>query len=155
LSQHVSRYTPPQHDVYDRLLVIVIFILIWAVALGAVWSGIFAPTIRAVSHGGTAAIVRPSLLWLGMGVLLLALRTVLWIRYRERPHAAGFERGRSEIFVTSTPTALSKRRGCWRSPADFAIRGLARSRAKSSCSTEILAGYRKCFRFASRFHSIS
>ncbi len=44
---------------------------------------VFDPLIEAVERGrvGTLA-VRPSVLWAGMGFLLLVLRTVLWLRYR-------------------------------------------------------------------------
>ena len=72
---------------WDHALIIAIFALIWGIAIAAVWSGVFAPTIKAAAQGWGAVIVRPSLLWLGMGVLLLTVRTLLWIGYRERPHA--------------------------------------------------------------------
>jgi hyaluronan synthase len=74
-------------DAWDRIIVIAIFLLMWGIAISALWSGVYAPTIKAASEGWGAAIVRPSLLWLGMGVLLLTLRTFLWLRYRERAHA--------------------------------------------------------------------
>jgi hyaluronan synthase len=89
LSQALTTSRPVSlpRDMCDHALIIAIFALIWGAAISAFWSGVFAPTINAASQGWGAAVVRPSLLWLGMGMLLLTLRTLLWIRYRERPHA--------------------------------------------------------------------
>lgn len=51
-------------------------------------TGVFRPLMDAASEGlwGTL-LLRPSVLWFAMGVLLLTLRTALWVRYRERPPA--------------------------------------------------------------------
>jgi len=47
--------------------------------------GVVLRVLRAAEHHpGTRPFLYPSLLWLGMGLLLLALRTVLWMAYRPR-----------------------------------------------------------------------
>ena len=75
-------------DAWDTLLVVAIFAGIWAMALGAFASGLFDSLFAAVSEGTWSALVlRPSLLWFTMGVLLLTLRTALWVCYRGRPSA--------------------------------------------------------------------
>lgn len=94
-----SRPVSLPRDIWDRVLVIAIFALIWGIAIAAAWSGVFAPTIKAASQGWGAALVRPSLLWLGMGVLLLTLRTLLWTRYRERPHATHADAPRLTVVI--------------------------------------------------------
>jgi hyaluronan synthase len=71
----------------DTLLIVAIFAAIWAIAIGSLASGVFKPIFEAASKGWFAVALRPSVLWLGMGALLLTLRTLLWVRYRERPHA--------------------------------------------------------------------
>jgi len=77
-----------ERDRWDTLLVIAIFAGIWATVIGAFASGLFEPLFRAASEGMWSTLVlRPSVLWLGMGVLLLTIRTALWVRYRGRPPA--------------------------------------------------------------------
>ena len=76
------------HDAWDRLLVVSIFVAIWATVFGAFASGLFDPILDAASKGiWSALILRPSVLWFSMGVLLLTLRTALWLHYREKPPA--------------------------------------------------------------------
>ncbi|MGZ8154788.1 MAG: glycosyltransferase [Burkholderiales bacterium] len=74
-------------DVWDRVLIVAIFVSIWLIAVTALWSGVFEPLFHAASKGWVAVVLRPSVLWFGMGVLLLTLRTLLWVRYKERAHA--------------------------------------------------------------------
>lgn len=75
-------------DVWDTLLIIGIFVSIWAIVIGAFASGAFEPLFEAAAQAQwSAVILRPSVLWFAMGVLLLTLRTALWIGYRERAPA--------------------------------------------------------------------
>ena len=77
-----------ERDVWDTLLVVAIFVCIWATVIGAFATGLFATAVAAVSEGMWSALVlRPSILWFAMGVLLITIRTVLWVRYRARPAA--------------------------------------------------------------------
>ena len=75
-------------DVWDTLLVILIFAGIWATLVAGFATGLFESMVAAVSSGmWSTLVVRPSVLWFTMGVLLLTIRTALWVRYRERPPA--------------------------------------------------------------------
>jgi hyaluronan synthase len=49
----------------------------------ALWRPMF---LAAEEHAWTRLLVLPGILWVGMGILLLAFRTALWLRYR--PYAA-------------------------------------------------------------------
>jgi hyaluronan synthase len=78
----------PRKDAWDKLLIAVIFISTWAIVAVAFASGLFEPLFAAASAGMWADLVfRPSVLWFSMGMLLLTLRTALWIGYRERAAA--------------------------------------------------------------------
>lgn len=75
-------------DVWDRVLIVGIFAAIWVLVGGAFATGLFEPLFAAASQGlWSAVILRPSVLWLSMGVILLTLRTALWVRYREKAPA--------------------------------------------------------------------
>jgi hyaluronan synthase len=75
-------------DVWDTLICIAIFAGIWTTVIAAFASGLFEPVLSAASQGlWRALVLRPSVLWFGMGVVLLTLRTILWMRYREKPAA--------------------------------------------------------------------
>lgn len=78
-----SSRTHRERDIWDTCLVIAIFAGIWATVIGGFASGLFDPLWAAASEGMWSVLVlRPSVLWLGMGVLLLTIRTALWVRYR-------------------------------------------------------------------------
>jgi hyaluronan synthase len=92
---HTATYMPaqflpaPPHDAWDwfvkGLIVLGLAGLIWA-SLQSRW---FAPLLAvAESHGLSAALVRPSMIWFAMGAGLLAFRTLLWFLYRAPPVAA-------------------------------------------------------------------
>jgi len=75
-------------DAWDTVLVVAIFAGIWATVVAAFATGLFESLVVAVSSGmWSTLVVRPSLLWFSMGVLLLTIRTALWVRYRERASA--------------------------------------------------------------------
>jgi hyaluronan synthase len=76
----------------DHIIHIMIF---GGIAIGCVF-GILIPVFRPsmaylAKHGWTSFLVRPSLMWLGMGMMLLVLRTLLWLRYRPFAAAAQAE----------------------------------------------------------------
>jgi hyaluronan synthase len=78
----------PPRDAWDwfvKLLIVVgLALLLWS-SLHARW---FAPLLAvAESHGLSAALVRPSMVWFAMGAGLLAFRTLLWFLYRAPPTA--------------------------------------------------------------------
>ena len=77
-----------ERDRWDTLLVVAIFTGIWTTVIAAFASGLFDSLLAAASKGMWSTLVlRPSALWFAMGVLLLTLRTALWVRYRSRPPA--------------------------------------------------------------------
>ena len=75
----------PKADVWAWLLragiVLGLVLIFYSVLSGRM----FRPLMVAAAHGGWSEVVlRPSLLWLTMGTLLLGFRTFLWFRYRPR-----------------------------------------------------------------------
>ncbi len=78
---------PPQGDGWDRLVIAAIF----AGMLGLAWAALATPLLQplldiAQRQHWTMLWVRPTVIWITMGVLLLFVRTLLWLRYR--PFAA-------------------------------------------------------------------
>jgi hyaluronan synthase len=78
----------PPRDRWDAVLIVAILaglaILLWA----SLKADIFSPLLRvAERHGLSAALLKPSLLWLSMGAGLLVFRTLLWFSYRPRASA--------------------------------------------------------------------
>ena len=77
-----------ERDIWDTFLIVAIFAGIWATVIGAFATGLFERHFVQASQGmWSALLLRPSVMWLGMGVLLLTIRTALWVRYRGRPAA--------------------------------------------------------------------
>lgn len=78
---------PPLGDLADRILVSIIVIGVTMAAL-APFSGKVAASLTNATqaHGWASVMVRPSLVWFSMAMVLLSIRTVLWLRYR--PFAA-------------------------------------------------------------------
>jgi len=70
-------------DWFDILLIVAILIGIAAITYNTLRGGVFDPILRAATREDWAqALLKPSVLWVGMGTLLLAFRTWLWWRYR-------------------------------------------------------------------------
>lgn len=73
----------PRGDVWDRLLVAAIF----AGMIGLAWIALATPILQPLvdlakrEHWG-GFWVRPTIIWITMGLVLLLMRTVLWLRYR-------------------------------------------------------------------------
>lgn len=90
---HPGTFAPePPRDTWDLALRLSIasglIVLLWV----SIKAQTFAPLLQvAQSHGLTALLLRPSLIWFAMGACLLAFRTVLWFTYRP------FARARSEV----------------------------------------------------------
>jgi hyaluronan synthase len=114
----------------DHIIHVMIICGIFAACAFAILMPVFRPSVEFVAkHGWSSFIIRPSLLWFAMGMMLLLLRTLLWIRYqpyasvghRDAPHltvvipaynegalvkrsilsaaAANYPRGKLEIIV--------------------------------------------------------
>ncbi len=72
------------NDVMDWLLKAVIVLSLGALLYFAVYGRVFQPILDAAAmNDWTRAIIRPSAIWISMGLLMLAFRTVLLFRYRE------------------------------------------------------------------------
>jgi hyaluronan synthase len=73
----------------DYIIHIIIFGGITAGCVFGILMPSFHPMMAFLSkHGWTSFLVRPSLMWLAMGMMLLVLRTLLWLRYRPYPEVA-------------------------------------------------------------------
>jgi len=78
---------PPQGDGWDYLVIAAIFASILALAYAALATPLLQPLVDvARREHWTMLWVRPTVIWITMGVLLLFLRTILWLLYR--PFAA-------------------------------------------------------------------
>jgi hyaluronan synthase len=70
-------------DAWDVLLRVMILIFLGSILYVSIVSYAFEPVAKIVErHEWSQLIVRPSALWLVMGMVLLAFRTLLWYRYR-------------------------------------------------------------------------
>ncbi len=70
-------------DVWDWLLPAAIVLCLAAITFAAFKGRVFAPLWEASrTHGWMLALLRPSLIWISMGSVLLIFRTTLWFFYR-------------------------------------------------------------------------
>lgn len=78
---------PPQGDGWDYLVIAAIFSGMLALAYAALATPLLQPLVDiARRQHWTMLWVRPTVIWISMGVLLLFVRTILWLKYR--PFAA-------------------------------------------------------------------
>ena len=81
-----ARAEPPR-DVWDRLLIAAIFGGMLALAYAAFATPLLQPLFSLAERGEWSELwIRPTVIWIAMGLLLLLMRTLLWLRYR--PFAA-------------------------------------------------------------------
>jgi hyaluronan synthase len=90
----------PPRDVWDRLLVVSIF----AGMLGMAWLAFATPLLQplfavAEKEGFGALWLRPTVIWIAMGLVLLLLRTLLWMRYRPFPSACAEDAPRLTVII--------------------------------------------------------
>jgi len=77
----------PPRDLWDRALVATIFTGMLALAYAAFATPLMQPIFSSAGRGEWAQLAtRPTVIWVAMGLLLLLMRTLLWLRYR--PFAA-------------------------------------------------------------------
>jgi hyaluronan synthase len=80
-----------KNDAWDGLLVGAIFAGMAALLYAAVATPLLQPILESAARGRWEhLVVRPMVIWVAMGLLLMMLRTVLWLLYRPC-HAAAFE----------------------------------------------------------------
>jgi hyaluronan synthase len=83
----VETIRPPQGDGWDYLVIAAIFASMFALAWAAFATPLLQPLVDiARRQNWTMLWVRPTVIWIAMGMLLLFLRTILWLLYR--PFAA-------------------------------------------------------------------
>jgi len=81
-----SYVLPPPEDIWDVMVKVLIVAGLGGLLFVSIRAQTFSPLLQlAVSHGFSAALLKPSLIWFVMGTLLLIFRTLLWFTYR--PHA--------------------------------------------------------------------
>src|SRR5882672_2006458 len=74
--------TPPR-DRWDLFLILAIFASIAALAYAAFATPLLQPLVDvALREHWSMLWVRPTIIWISMGLVLLAMRTVLWLMYR-------------------------------------------------------------------------
>lgn len=77
------RTLSPHPDVWDRLILLLIFIGLAFLAWLALATPLMDPLTSAARAGrwGTL-LVRPTIIWIAMGTVMLTIRTLMWTRYR-------------------------------------------------------------------------
>jgi hyaluronan synthase len=74
---------PPQGDGWDYLVIAAIFSSMLALAYAALATPLLQPLVDiARRQHWTMLWVRPTVIWITMGILLLFMRTILWLLYR-------------------------------------------------------------------------
>ncbi len=78
----------PFQDLWDWVIVCAIFIGIGALVFAALRTPLFTHWIELARQGQwSSLLLRPTILWVSMGLFLLVFRTSLWLRYRAFPAA--------------------------------------------------------------------
>lgn len=96
----VAVSTTPKHDLWDKLLILTIFGGILTLAYAALSTAIFDPLLRLAYHDDWFDLMfRPTVLWILMGICLLTLRTVLWLRYRSFAPATADDAPRLTVII--------------------------------------------------------
>ncbi|MBI3560953.1 MAG: glycosyltransferase family 2 protein [Gammaproteobacteria bacterium] len=73
----------PRHDRWDTLLLSLIAVVLILTSVTSLQGIALDPLLSILlNHDWMKAALRPSLLWVSMGLLMLSFRTVLWFRYK-------------------------------------------------------------------------
>ena len=87
-------------DWLDQVLVAVIFLGMAAFAYAVFTSSLLQPIITAAQkQQWNALLLKPTVIWVGMGFVLLFVRTILWLRYRPFKAAIGEEAPRLSVII--------------------------------------------------------
>src|SRR5215471_5171757 len=79
----VAAGVAPRRDAWDLLLILAIFASIAVLAYAALATPLLQPLVDVARREHWSMLwVRPTIIWVSMGLLLLLLRTVLWLVYR-------------------------------------------------------------------------
>jgi hyaluronan synthase len=81
-SSTAGQLSAPSNNAWDWLIVAAIFLGIGGLAVVGIHTALFEPWVVLARKGEwTALLLRPTVLWVLMGTMLLAFRTLLWLRY--------------------------------------------------------------------------
>jgi len=81
----ITNWTTKAWELTVRLAIIIAFLYVF---YSSITGNVFQPLIHSVVNlHWSRLIIRPSILWASMGILLLIFRTFLWFRYRPFPSA--------------------------------------------------------------------
>jgi len=76
----------PRQDLWDWVIVCAIFLGIGTLAFVSLRTQLFDHWVELARQGQwSSLLLRPTILWVSMGTLLLAFRTLLWLKYRPFP----------------------------------------------------------------------
>ncbi|HEX5476638.1 MAG TPA: glycosyltransferase, partial [Burkholderiales bacterium] len=90
----------PPRDAWDRVLVATIFAGMAALGYVAFATPLLQPLFAiAAKEEWSALWVRPTVIWVAMGLMLLLLRTLLWLRYRPFASAGAAEAPRLTVII--------------------------------------------------------
>lgn len=82
----------PPRDFWDRLLIVAIFAGMAGLAYLSFATTLLQPLFTIAARGAWSELwLRPTILWIAMGLLLLLVRTLLWLRYAPFPSASAEE----------------------------------------------------------------
>jgi hyaluronan synthase len=92
--------TTPPRDRWDALLILGIFAGIAALAYAALATPLLQPLVDVARREHWSMLwVRPTIIWISMGLVLLFMRTILWLCYRPFEAASGERAPRLTVLI--------------------------------------------------------
>jgi hyaluronan synthase len=89
-----------QPNVWNILIVTAIFAVILVVFPNVLQERMYHPILQSLENRGwVSLIVKPSLLWLSLGMALVAIRTLLWACYRPQPDSDYHDAPRLTVII--------------------------------------------------------
>ena len=96
----VAADAAPRRDAWDLLLILAIFASIAVLAYAALATPLLQPLVDVARREHWSMLwVRPTIIWVSMGLLLLLLRTVLWLAYRPSASAREADAPRLTVLI--------------------------------------------------------
>jgi hyaluronan synthase len=98
--ESLPAHAAPRRDRWDVLLVLAIFASIGALAYAALATPLLQPLVDVARREHWSMLwVRPTIIWISMGLVLLLMRTVLWLLYRPSPAAREEDAPRLSVII--------------------------------------------------------
>ncbi len=83
LGARIAAPAARNEDLWDYLIIAAIFAGMFTLAYAALTTALFRPLVDVARRGNWSDFwVRPTVIWMSMGFILILMRTVLWLRYR-------------------------------------------------------------------------